>query len=295
MSRLRTCFFTVFVLCVSLTVFAQEERILAEALDMCALDTTYYVSLETLNDSASASVVPAYDFINDGGGTFVIPPAEGKFLPTRVNLISAYFSWKGPYVIFQQGRTQLADGPYDKGTPLDPWGNPYYLFSPLGLVRGDIGSITLELYGDQFDRYTIVSLGPDGVKSSDDLLYSFGPPVTVPTISSLRGPRVEQVSDGPLARRLVQEDTPDYTVVAGTPLTIRGVHLADSQSSPTVMWQGNVWAQFVSTSPRELILIVPGSAQGFGALSVSVGSQVTNSVKLLVRQTTDAILWSEFE
>ena len=51
-------------------------------------------------------------------------------------------------------------------------------------IGGTTGSIML--YADAFDRYTLVSLGQDGVQSGDDVSYQFGGGVTAFAISSLR-------------------------------------------------------------------------------------------------------------
>ncbi len=156
------------------------------AIELAQLDTQYIHSIENLNDFVSASPpIHAFDDIHDGGGTWAIDPATGRFLPNRIDLRSGFFAWQGPYAIFQQNRISLDGGGYDPGTLLDLWGRPYYLFTPLGLARPETGQISLELYGDQFDRYAIVSLGPDGVKSADDAIRLFGAPPTRLAVSSL--------------------------------------------------------------------------------------------------------------
>ncbi len=285
----------ILVLCLR-TGLAQEMAILAQAETFCALDTNYFVALEALNDSSDSSVQPLYDYIDDRGGSYVIRWWEGRFLPQRVALLSAPLPWKGPYVTFQSGRTQTTDSPYDRGSPLDPWGNPYYFFSPLGLLRGDSGSVTLELYGDSFDRYTIVSLGPDGVLSQDDLNYQFGPAVTATAISSLGGPRTVRLSAGPFANRPAGSTTPDYFVAAGAPLVVRGVNLFNAEGESEVWWGTIRFNDILSTSPREIVLQTPPQCEGMESLYVRVpGGGESNRVLLSISSVTTASDWQLFE
>ena len=127
------------------SIAKSSMRNLALTLEICALDTTFYVSLETLNDIGLESFNNPHDFINNEGGTFVMRPARGVFELQRRDLLKSFNRWQGPYINYQQGTTQTDPGPYDFGSPLDPWFTPYYFFSPLGLVRGDIGAVTQEL------------------------------------------------------------------------------------------------------------------------------------------------------
>ncbi|MCX7048883.1 MAG: hypothetical protein NTX50_25780 [Candidatus Sumerlaeota bacterium] len=165
----------------SLTAVAYGEmQTLADAETWVAIDINYYVSLESLDDSLNASANPAYNYIMDSGGAPVLDLTTARFYPTRQNLGLSYHLWQGPYVTYQMGKTDDTNSyGYDIGTPLDPWYRPYYLFSPAGLVKPPM-SITLDYYGDSFDKYTIVSFGPDGqFGGDDDLFYQFGsPPVT---------------------------------------------------------------------------------------------------------------------
>jgi len=179
---------------------------LAEAEDLVRIDTGYYVSLENLDDISVSGYQPSYNFIGDGGGTPVIDPATARIKPQRVDLIHTFLSWKGPYVTYQQGRTDVDNlFGYDRGTPLDPWGSPYFLYSPAGLVKPPL-SLTLGDWGDHFSLYAIVSYGPDGLfDGGDDLYYTFGTPPTVLTLTSV---------------------TP-LVVRAGEVLTLKGYHLDD--------------------------------------------------------------------
>ncbi|MGC8740245.1 MAG: hypothetical protein ACP5UB_02165 [Candidatus Sumerlaeaceae bacterium] len=275
----------------------QEMAILAAALDVCALDTGYYVALEALDDTSDPLSYPSYNYIDDQGGSYVIRPWEGRFSSSLVKLADAAFAWRGPYVTYQPSRTQQTAGPYDRGSPLDPWGNPYYFFSPLGLLRGDTGSVTLELYGDQFDRYTFVSLGPDGVQSNDDLIYQFGPGLTVHAISSLRGSHVIPLTAGSYMQFLGKDESiTQYRVASGSLLTVRGINLFDAQGHATVWWGSVELSDVVTTSAREITVRVPDSLQGTNLLRVRTpGGGETNSIRTDFVIFTPACDWMLYD
>ena len=241
---------------------------MAEALVLCALDTTYYVSLESLDDLPYTNTHAPFDYVNNGGGLYVIRPAEGRFRTQRINLLTGYNQWNGPYITYQSGTIQEGTTPYDQGSPLDPWGNPYYFFTPLGLVRGDQGTITLELYGDAFDRYTIVSLGPDGIMSSDDLIYSFEGGISILAISSLRGAAVKSIGSDA------------FSAPAGSSVTLRGQNLGSSQSDGLVMLNDQALTTVSGWSNREITFTLPGRVGGPHSLTVRHGSSVSNPLSL---------------
>lgn len=255
-----------------------EMQSITQGLTWCALDTLYYVVPESLNDSGFPDQTPFYDYISYGGGCHVIRPEEGRFRPSRIDLVTAVNSWRGPYLTYQPGRTQTGTVPYDQGSPLDPWGSPYYLFSPLGLMRGDSGSVTLELYGDQFDGYTLVSLGADEVLSSDDVFLVFGPSVTAFALSSLRGSSVV-----PPAGRCVSRDASSgWQAVAGSLVTLRGLNLGAAQAGARVMHGGREFADVRRWSSREIDVVVPADAEGTGTLTVERLPYATNGLFLAV-------------
>lgn len=174
-------------------VAAQSEMAtLATQMELVAIDTTFYTTLENLNDLSTVPGDPNdhFDFINDGGGALVIVPSSGRFRsPARLDLLArpAGLQWQGPYVSIQPQNTDDENSDYDEGTPLDPWGNPYYFYTPLGLVAPKTQTITLDFYGDDFSQYTIVSHGPDGAKSADDLTRVVGSGgITQAAVSSVR-------------------------------------------------------------------------------------------------------------
>ena len=269
------------------TIALQNMQAMAAALDSCLFDTTYYVSLENLNDISSINAINAYDSIQDNGGPYVMIPSMGTFLPRR-NLATAFNAWGGPYITYQQGTTQTGSGPYDQGSLLDPWGNPYYLFNPVGLLRGDQGLITLELYGDQFDRYTIVSLGPDGIKSGDDIVYAFNGSVNGTFLTSLKGPGVTRTS--PML------SAPAYAMDAGTSLTLRGLNFGTAGPTKSVYFGSTQLTNVLSWTNREIMVQLPPGLSGSGNFRVQIGSGSTAGIQAtLVAGPTAARLWPLYE
>ena len=166
------------------SIALQEMSNLAQAEQFCLIDTNFYVSLENLDD-LPVNTSPTYNFINAGGGTWVIGQTTANFLPNQRNLLTAFLKWQGPYITYQAGRADDADFfNYDIGTPLDPWGSPYFFYSPLGRIDPP-NSITAADYADTFDRFAIVSYGADGMyQGGDDLFIEFGGAPANPTLSA---------------------------------------------------------------------------------------------------------------
>lgn len=176
------------------SVTLTEMQIIADALIVAWIDINAYVTLENLNDIGADGFEPDYDFIGDGDGTYVIRQHKAVFETSRQDLTVGFWLWDGPYVNYQPGRTDANDiFGYDEGTPLDPWGSPYYFFTPAGLVRPP-NHITQEFYGDYFNQYTIVSFGPDfAYGGDDDIFYQWG---DAPTVTSLTSLSVDSVRVG---------------------------------------------------------------------------------------------------
>ncbi len=102
---------------------------LAQALEQCAGDTGFFVPLEELNDTTNPAADSPGDYLNDQGGVHAIDSGRGSFLEGRQDLSAA---WGGPYLTYGPGEVQSPEGPYEAGSPLDPWGEPYYLPPPWG-------------------------------------------------------------------------------------------------------------------------------------------------------------------
>ena len=152
-----------------------------QAMEIFYLDSGYFTTIENLDDIFDPDADPPHQWINRGGGALVLRPAEG--VPFRQMLTQDQF--QGPYLAYPSGAEREGpDGDYDEGTPLDPWGNPYYFYSPLGLIEPKQDGLSLRYHGDRFDTYTFVSHGPDGVPSENDVIRSIGIAVTEPAVSS---------------------------------------------------------------------------------------------------------------
>lgn len=239
-----------------------EIQTLIDAEEQVMIDTGYYVSIENLNDLPTDNVTYWFDYINEGGGAAVIDHHTGMFKPVRVDLLTPPNLWQGPYVTYQPGRIALDGAGYDVGTLLDFWSNPYYLFTPLGLARPPSQSITQDLYGDQFDRYAIVSLGPDGVKSDDDIIRFFGGAPTALVVSSVN----------------------PNTAEAGETVTLRGYNFGDSQGDSQLILNNTIVNEIESWSDREIRFRVPADAQS-GYVKVRVSGEESNGLYLVVKDT----------
>ena len=269
------------------TIALQEMQTMASALDICFIDTTFYVTLENLNDLSATNTINPFDSIQDLGGPYVMIPSVGTFMPRR-NLATAFNAWQGPYVTYQSGRIQTGTTPYDQGSPLDPWGNPYYLFNPLGLLRGDTGTITLELYGDNFDRYTIVSLGADGVMSSDDIAYQFNGALDGLRLTSLRGPAVTRTS--PMDQAVA------YNVSEATTVTLHGINFGAPAANKSVYFGGTQITNVLSWTNRNIDVLLPEDLLGADNFRIQVGSSSSNNIPAtIVTPPTRVDTWEMYE
>lgn len=250
-----------------------EMAILVDAETTVFIDTDYYVSIENLNDLLSVDVTYWFDYIGEGGGTAVLDLATGFFEPARQDLTHLPQLWRGPYVSFAPERISLSGAGYDPGTLLDFWGRPYYLFSPAGLVRPPSMSITQELYGDMFDAWAIVSLGPDGMRSGDDIIREFGVPPTALVITSLSMPQATY----------------------GSRETVRGYNFGSSQGTNQVLLNGEPITTVESWESRAITFQVT-EAMTSGNVVVTVDGQESNAVPLtVVEQSSNASLWVFYE
>ena len=160
-----------------------------------------------------------------GGDQFTLD--QGRLNATNGNprVRKLIQDWSGPFITFHRfwfdprGRTGGAgyDSPYDpqyrfsssgdlfRDFPLDPWGNPYRFYSPIGIIGGNDDHLGNEFdfnnpdfdfsngrlrdmrgqdEGRRFQRYAVVSYGRDGLSDLDplidvdnldnDIVYEFG-------------------------------------------------------------------------------------------------------------------------
>ncbi len=156
-----------------------ECKAIADAERQCEIDTGWYVSLRTLDD-------------NPGKGTFTDTNTleqyniEDELVPYAIQTDGGWYfypinskDWKGPYITYQKvDLTGSKTPPSNYGSPLDPWGRPYKLFTQSFLTN----PVQRETdYPNLFDRMVIVSYGKDGLPGNnstypgegDDVIYRF--------------------------------------------------------------------------------------------------------------------------
>jgi len=225
-----------------LTNRAADARIAAAKADMeaiaaaesqVAIDTGYVVRFHVLDDSSAMgdgvgsdnvadtidsirdeefnnAASPKYIFLDAKTG---VPLQNGQNLfDTKIKNDPEAFGWRGPYLSFQRKYSTKNPPPpglpWTYGSPLDPWGNPYFLFVAGREVSGSTGvgnpnagwidEVALPINGNVptqftyggasqpanlFDRNTILSLGPNGLPgdgtpgallgTGDDLVRAF--------------------------------------------------------------------------------------------------------------------------
>lgn len=204
-----------------------ECEALAQGEQMCGLTHGFYVPLQLLdnipnfsgfspNRDDTISNIPAGMFLIqvDRSASDQISTGQYDMTSNVTSVKTMIDEWQGPFVNFQRPYIPLpASGIFTPTTtsvqydhPLDPWGNPYRLYSPQGITgsnRGTGGSVTpptttdltvssfsnadLTNQDDRFDRYAIVSFGPNGIGDftpisggtttpfiGDDVIYFFG-------------------------------------------------------------------------------------------------------------------------
>lgn len=256
----------------------------------CLTLGNFYTTIENLNDNFNDDSFLEFDYINDGGGAWIVPPATA--LPVRQFLPEGFLgtpnTWQGPFLNYQPSRISGPDGDYEEGTLLDLNGalpeQPYYMYTPLGLLDPEAaGGLSLRYYGDAFDQYAVVSHGPDGqAQTPDDLVVSFGTAPTVATVSSarFRAPDTRRRA-GPAA---LQSDWE---------LRIRGYNLgSEATGSAAVLADGVplAGASAQEWTATQVVLLVPETALEDGDLVAirTPGGTETRSVAVVVEQEPTA-------
>lgn len=194
-----------------------EVKTIAEALDRVAVLYDFYVPIQLLDDIPGDSGTSGLDSNSDAIGNetsvylvnFNVPIGDldstAQVLvtdSTDVRAENIVDSWEGPFLspqrVYMGDYTSIDDvmdssvNLYDH--PLDPWGQPYRLYSPIGLVGSSASSTDSDSWDssgfsdgnltstdDRFDRWAVVSFGPDGESNTDsgsttddDIVYLFG-------------------------------------------------------------------------------------------------------------------------
>jgi prepilin-type N-terminal cleavage/methylation domain-containing protein len=194
-----------------------EVRNIAEAMQACGAIHGFYVPIQVLDDIADSSGVGGStesDAIDLESGIFLIDPSlsvknldqqpslDDTSADARVeNMVE---NWEGPFLNAHRIFTadvnsvdpDLLSGSLQRlDHPLDPWGQPYRFYSPLGVVGSSALSVQTSVWrstsfsngvvtnsDDRFDLFAIVSFGPDaqpnfrstGINNPDDIIYFFG-------------------------------------------------------------------------------------------------------------------------
>jgi len=202
------------------SVARQEVEEIAKAQQMVGIYHGVYVPLQMLDDLPSDFEGSALSNVDDvrnssAGSFFLIQTAlDARTQQTdgqqRLVVNSALnplgervlLNWKGPFINYQRVWTngkpndliELQPSEIRNRHPLDPWGAPYRFYSPIGIIGARANDSTVDAYNDAsfsdgrlpspssspFDRYAIVSFGPDGLApratsdSSDNIVYVFG-------------------------------------------------------------------------------------------------------------------------
>jgi hypothetical protein len=249
-----------------------EMNTLANAEEICAGIQNFYVSLETLNDVVPIGVSGSFDNVNLNGGSFALRLHSGFFDATRT-FFDGTPQWEGNYVNYQQNKIQVLPDPYDLGSPLDPWFTPYYFFSPHGLVRGDNGAITQELYGNDFDRFAIVSLGADGVMSNDDLIFLFGGGVTSLGLSTVSGASV-LMDHSKLGTK--------FAAAEGALIELEGYVFGATQGASQAFFGATELTDITSWSATSVTLNLPAGLTGTAPIFLRVGGNDSNALSLTI-------------
>ena len=200
-----------------------EVRNIAEAMDMVGIFHGFYVPIQLLDDipgdessgliGSDADAIGLEDSsiklidVNSSLEALTAQPSLSDDT-SNARVRSLIQNWQGPFMSFQRvfiSDSDTADpGPGELNPflkkldhPLDPWGQPYRFYSPRGLVGAAAVSTdptvwasesfsdgTVTTQDDRFDRFAIVSLGPNqqlgadpgvpGGEVSDDIFYEFG-------------------------------------------------------------------------------------------------------------------------
>ena len=181
---------------------------LAQAQLNAAEQYGYYLPLQLL-DNASETRSERTDSIANESETIALVDPSGD-LETQAEspqLLAGgaahpLAAWSGPLAqvkrVYLAGQgdsfdvASLDPSALRRDYPVDPWGNPYRFYSPMGLIGTRAGESTIEARDsdgfsdgrltstdDRFDTFAIVSFGPDGqsdaaTDTDDDLIFLLG-------------------------------------------------------------------------------------------------------------------------
>lgn len=195
-----------------------ECKSIAQGEEACAMLHGFYVPIQILDNlphfdaqnpsrddtitNESFSTVLIYADISSRDQTFSNPAQPSINDTQRPRVAKLLQEWGGPFVNFQKtylsGSNPSSNIPpppspnlVRQDYPLDPWGNPYRLYSPQGITGSSAGTgntpVTesdmaqpnfsdgrLSNIDDRFDRYAIVSFGPNGTSDGTQITFGSG-------------------------------------------------------------------------------------------------------------------------
>jgi prepilin-type N-terminal cleavage/methylation domain-containing protein len=209
-----------------------EVQTLAQAEEAAALTHGFLVPLQVLDDvpiDQNTRDPETDDLQNEFGVNLFLIDVNtglvaqvGRQQQLRNNspdprILAMLRDWAGPFAGFHRyyigsgfvsgsgaQAARLSPQQVRRDFPLDPWGFPYRLYSPLGITGSTAGilvaptdnEIDTDAFSngimtntdDRFDRFAVVSFGPDGVSDGtttsggtanlpllrDDVMYEFG-------------------------------------------------------------------------------------------------------------------------
>jgi prepilin-type N-terminal cleavage/methylation domain-containing protein len=201
-----------------ITVAQEECQQIAMAEEQCAAVHGFYVPFQVLDDliydsrtHKSGSQLATDDLFNENrSNIFLIDPLRSvpeqlssqqfSLATIDARVIKMNDFWAGPFL---QPHRVLFPIPTNQTEvmndyPIDPWGQPYRFYSPIGIIgtsagNVDVGATIINLNtfsdgrlmtdDDRFDRFAVVSFGPDGATAGlggglagtdfDDVIYTF--------------------------------------------------------------------------------------------------------------------------
>jgi len=195
-----------------------ELREIAHAMETCGAIHGFYVPIHILDDLPNDTVAGSTDRDDlenseAGDAVFLIDPVtlvedqDGSQLElsdynSDSRVAKMWNEWAGPFFspkrVFIDTTTANRADILRRDYPLDPWGQPYRFYSSIGLIgqgahnedpddwdaNDNIFDGRIETDDDRYDRYAIVSFGPDSEEetdidairdgTTDDIIYEFG-------------------------------------------------------------------------------------------------------------------------
>ncbi|MBM3333626.1 prepilin-type N-terminal cleavage/methylation domain-containing protein [Candidatus Sumerlaeota bacterium] len=172
-----------------------------DALERAHIHTNYVYRLYVLDDNLGGNglYLPLdpgdLDGVRDETGNWTVQTPTrmfidyntGQFAGNYQNIYASLtrnetdFGWAGPYINYQRGNFTWQD------LPTDPWGEEYLLFTPAGVVDQQAGTVenfynftvlgtdtTVTLRGPFFDRFTVLSKGPNRAPGDGSVAAQFG-------------------------------------------------------------------------------------------------------------------------